>query len=254
MSGPSIPLDTIAGHLDTLLRTAEVPDYPGALNGVQVEHLGPVRRCAVAVDASLRTIQGTIDAGANLLIVHHGLFWGGVQPLTGPVYDRFAALVRGNCAVYSSHLPLDAHEEIGNNIIMARQLGLKPRRQFLPHENELIGWIAPNKYKRSQLVARLEELYPRVISIECGTPVPKNVAFCSGSGNGAVPHLIAAGVDTLITGELREEWYNYAEEHHLNLLCCGHYATEVHGVKALAAELAKKFRLPWEFIETENPL
>ena len=160
--------------------------------------------------------------------------------------------VRERTAV--GHLPLDAHEEIGNNVIMARQLGLKPRRQFLPHENELIGWIAPNKYKRSQLTARLEELYPRVVSIECGPAVPKNVAFCTGSGNGAVPHLAAAGVDTLITGELREEWFNYAQEHKLNLICCGHYATEVHGVKALAAELAKKFRLPWEFIETENPL
>lgn len=241
-------------YCDKRTRRSSFKDYPGAVNGLQVANDGRVTRIGAAVDAGLVPFERAVERGVDFLIVHHGLFWGGVQPLTGPAYGRVAALVRGNCAVYSSHLPLDAHEEIGNNVVLARQLGLKPRRQFLPHENELIGWIAPNKYKRSQLVARLEELYPRVVSIECGAAVPKLVAFCSGSGNGAVPHLVAAGVDTLITGELREEWFNYAQEHRLNLICCGHYATETHGVKALAAELAKKFRLPWEFIETENPL
>ncbi len=247
-------LQQLVEYCDKRTRRSSFKDYPGAVNGLQVANDGRVTRVGAAVDAGLVPFERAVERGVDFLIVHHGLVWGGVQPLTGAVYGRFAALVRGNCAVYSSHLPLDAHEEIGNNVVLARQLGLKPRRQFLPHENELIGWIAPNKFKRSQLVARLEELYPRVVSIECGAAVPKLVAFCSGSGNGAVPHLIAAGVDTLITGELREEWFNYAQEHRLNLLCCGHYATETHGVKALAAELAKKFRLPWEFIETENPL
>jgi dinuclear metal center YbgI/SA1388 family protein len=247
-------LSQLVEYCDKRTRRPTFKDFPGAHNGLQVANDGRVTRIGAAVDAGKVPFERAVERGVDFLIVHHGLFWGGVQPLVGPVYERYSALVRGNCAVYSSHLPLDAHEEVGNNVVIARQLGLKPRRQFLPHENELIGWIAPNKFKRSQLVARLEELYPRVVAIECGAAVPKHVAFCSGSGNGAVPHLLAAGVDTLITGELREEWYNYAEEHRLNLLCCGHYATEVHGVKALAAELAKKFRLPWEFIETENPL
>ncbi len=247
-------LSQLVEYCDKRTRRPSFKDFPGAHNGLQVANDGRVTRIGAAVDAGLVPFERAVERGVDFLIVHHGLFWGGVQPLTGPVYGRFAALVRGNCAVYSSHLPLDAHEELGNNVIMARQLGLKPRRQFLPHENELIAWIATNKFKRSQLVARLEELYPRVVAIECGSPAPKNVAFCTGSGNGAVAHLLEAGVDTLITGELREEWFNYAQEHKLNLICCGHYATEVHGVKALAAELAKKFRLPWEFIETENPL
>ncbi len=247
-------LQQLVDYCDRRTRRSSFKDYPGAVNGLQVANDGRVTRIGAAVDAGQMPFERAVERGVDFLIVHHGLFWGGVQPLTGPVYGRFAALVRGNCAVYSSHLPLDAHEDIGNNVLIARQLGLKPRRQFLPHENELIGWIAPNKFKRSQLIARLEELYPRVVSIECGAAVPKLVAFCSGSGNGAVPHLLAAGVDTLITGELREEWFNFAQEHRLNLLCCGHYATETHGVKALAAELAKKFRLPWEFIETDNPL
>jgi putative NIF3 family GTP cyclohydrolase 1 type 2 len=100
----------------------------------------------------------------------------------------------------------------------------------------------------------LEKLYARVIAIECGGERPAVIGFCSGSGNSAVPELAREGVDTLVTGELREEWFNVAQEQRLNLYLCGHYATEVHGVKALAAELAAKFGLPWEFIATENPL
>jgi dinuclear metal center YbgI/SA1388 family protein len=247
-------LNELTAYCDKRTRRAAFKDFPGAWNGLQVANDGRVTKIGAAVDAGLVPFELAVERGIDFLIVHHGLFWGGVQPLTGPVYHRFATLVGGNCAVYSSHLPLDAHEEIGNNVLLARQLGLKPRRPFLFHENEAIGWIANNKLKRTQLQARLEELYPRVVSIDCGPAAPKQIAFCSGSGNSAVPQLVAAGVDTLVTGELREEWFNYAQEHHLNLICCGHYATEMHGVKALAAELAKKFRLQWEFIETANPL
>ena len=247
-------LDQLVAYCDHRTRRTAFKDFPGAVNGLQVANDGRVTKIGAAVDAGLVPFELAAERGIDFLIVHHGLFWGGVQPLTGPVYGRFAALVRGNCAVYSSHLPLDAHEEIGNNALLARQLGLKIRRPFLFHENEPVGWIAVNKLKRTQLQARLEELYPRVVAVDCGPAAPKQIAFCSGSGNSAVPQLQAAGVDTLITGELREEWFNYAQEHHLNLICCGHYATEMHGVKALAAELAKKFRLQWEFIETGNPL
>jgi len=247
-------LNEVTAYCDKRTRRAAFQDFPGAHNGLQAANDGRVTRVGAAVDAGQVPFEMAVERGIDFLIVHHGMFWGGVQPLTGPVYSRFAALVRGNCAVYSSHLPLDAHEEIGNNVLIARQLGLKARRPFLFHEGEPIGWIAANKLRRTQLQARLEELYPRVILIDCGPAQPRHIAFCSGSGNRAVTELAAAGADTLVTGELREEWFNYAQEHHLNLICCGHYATEVHGVKALAAELARKFRLPWEFIETANPL
>jgi dinuclear metal center YbgI/SA1388 family protein len=247
-------LTEITAYCEKRTRRAAFKDFPGAHNGLQVANDGRVTKIGAAVDAGLVPFEKAVERGIDFLIVHHGLFWGGVQPLTGSVYGRFATLVGGNCAVYSSHLPLDAHEEIGNNVLLARQLGLRARRPFLFHEGEPIGWIASNKLKRSQLCARLEELYPRVVPIDCGPATPKHVAFCSGSGNSAVPQLVAAGADTLVTGELREEWFNYAQEHRLNLICCGHYATEMLGVKALAAELAKKFRLPWEFIETDNPL
>ena len=116
----STPLAEIAGYLHALLRVAEVPDYPGAVNGVQVEHRGPVTRVAVAVDASILSIQGAAECGANLLVVHHGLFWSGVQPLRGRHYQRFRALITGDIALYSAHLPLDLHPDVGNNAMCAR--------------------------------------------------------------------------------------------------------------------------------------
>jgi dinuclear metal center YbgI/SA1388 family protein len=247
-------LAQLVDFCDRRTRRTAFRDYPGALNGLQVANDGRVTKIGAAVDAGRVPFEQAVECGVDFLVVHHGLFWGGAQPLTGAVYERYATLLRGNCAVYSSHLPLDAHPEIGNNALLARQLGLRPKGRFLPHEGEHVGWTAPNRLKRSQLRARLEELYPRVVALEFGAATPRQVAFCSGSGNSAIAALPATGVDTLVTGELREEWFNFAQEHRLNIFCCGHYATETLGVKALAAELARRFRLPFEFIETDNPL
>jgi dinuclear metal center YbgI/SA1388 family protein len=247
-------LKDLVAYCDKRTRRAAFKDAPGAFNGLQFANGGRVTRIGAAVDAGLVPFQKAARAGVDFLIVHHGMFWDMPRPLTGPAYGRTAALLEAGCALYSSHLPLDSHPQIGNNALLARQLGLRPRRGFLPNEGGHIGCIAPTRLARSALRSRLEALYPRVTAIEFGSPRPAEVAFCSGSGNSAVPALAAAGVDTLVTGELREEWFNAAQEGRLNLYLCGHYATEVHAVRALAAEVSKKFGLPWEFIATENPL
>jgi dinuclear metal center YbgI/SA1388 family protein len=247
-------LDDLVLYCDKRTRRSAFKDAPGAFNGLQVANNGRVTKIGAAVDAGVAPFQKAVAAGVDFLIVHHGMYWDMPRPLTGPVYERVATLMRGNCALYSNHLPLDGHPEIGNNALLAKQLGLRPSRPFLIREGEAIGCIADAKISRVSLRAKLEKLYPRVVAIECGMMNPGAIAFCSGAGNSAVPELNAAGVDTLITGELREEWFNRAQEEKLNLYLCGHYATEVHAVQALAAELAKKFKLPWEFIATENPL
>jgi dinuclear metal center YbgI/SA1388 family protein len=247
-------LKEIVAYCDRRTRRAAFPDFPGACNGLQVANKGRVTRIGAAVDAGLTPFHQAVAAGIDFLIVHHGLFWSPPGPITGPAYQRLSILLQGNCALYSSHLPLDAHREIGNNILLARQLGFKPRRWFLEHEGEAIGCIAQNAVRRGDLRRKLAALYPRVIAIEFGSATPKAVAFCSGSGRQAVPELAPAGVDTLVTGELREECFNYAQEHRLNLYACGHYATEIHGVRALAEELAERFDLPWDFVATANPL
>ena len=247
-------LDDLVLYCDQRTRRSAFKDAPGAFNGLQVANNGRVSRIGAVVDAGVIPFQKATAAGVDFLIVHHGMYWDMPRPLVGAVYERVATLVQNNCALYSNHLPLDAHPQIGNNALLAKQLGLKPTRPFLVRDGEAIGCIAPTRLSRAALRAKLESLYGRVIAVECGSPAPRAIAFCSGSGNSAVPELAPAGVDTLVTGELREEWFNRAQEEKLNLYLCGHYATEVHAVKALAAELARKFKLPWEFIATENPL
>jgi len=247
-------LDQLVAFCDTRTRRAAFKDAPGAMNGLQVANRGRVARIGAAVDAGVVPFQRAAASGVDFLIVHHGIYWNMPRPLTGAAYRQVATLVAADCALYSSHLPLDAHPRLGNNALLARQLGLKPRRGFLPNEGGPIGRIAPSRLTRAALRARLERHYARVIAIEYGSARPREVAFCSGSGNGAVPLLAPAGVDTLVTGELREEWFTFAQEQGLNLYLCGHYATEVHGVKALAAAAAAKFGLPWQFLATDNPL
>ena len=247
-------LQELVEYCDQRTRRAAFKDAPGAFNGLQVANNGHVTRIGAAVDAGVVPFQKAVTAGIDFLVVHHGMYWDMPRPLTGPAYDRVATLIKGNCALYSDHLPLDGHPQIGNNALLARQLDLTPVRPFLVRDGEAVGWIAEHQETRAALKARLQKLYPRVITIECGSGQPAAVAFCSGSGNSAMPELLREHVDTLVTGELREEWFNFAQEQHLNVYLCGHYATEVHGVKALAAELSAKFGLPWEFIATENPL
>ncbi|MGH7957625.1 MAG: Nif3-like dinuclear metal center hexameric protein [Opitutaceae bacterium] len=247
-------LEDLVLYCDKRTRRSAFKDAPGAFNGLQVANNGRVTKIGAAVDAGVGPFQKATAAGVDFLIVHHGMYWDMPRPLVGAAYERFATLVRNNCALYSNHLPLDGHPEIGNNALLAKQLRLARSRPFLVRDGEAIGCIATTRLPRAALRAKLEGLYPRVIAVECGSRSPRAIAFCSGSGNSAVPELVPAGVDTLVTGELREEWFNRAQEDKLNLYLCGHYATEVHAVKALAAELAKKFQLPWEFIATDNPL
>ena len=247
-------LDHLVRHCDQRTRRTAFKDAPGAFNGLQVANNGRVTKIGAAVDAGEIPFRQAVAAGVDFLIVHHGMYWDMPRPLVGSTFEKVATLIRGNCALYSSHLPLDGHPQLGNNALLARQLGLKPSRPFLVRDGEAIGCIAMSRLTRTALRAKLERLYPRVVAIEYGHRSPGAIAFCSGAGNSAIPELLPAGVDTLVTGELREEWFSRAQEDRLNLYLCGHYATEVHGVKALAAELAKKFRLPWEFIGTDNPL
>ncbi len=247
-------LQELVDYCDQRTRRSAFKDAPGAFNGLQVANEGRVTKLGAAVDAGVIPFQQAVAAGIDFLIVHHGLYWDMPRPLTGPAYDRVATLIKGNCALYSNHLPLDGHPEIGNNALLARQLALAPTRPFLVRDGEAIGYIAEYRASRTELKANLQKLYSRVIAIEYGSERPAAVAFCSGSGNSALPELVREGVDTLVTGELREEWFNFAQEQRLNLYLCGHYATEVHAVQALAAELSAKFNLPWQFIATDNPL
>src|SRR5450432_187233 len=144
-------LKDLVAYCDRRTRLAAFKDAPGACNGLQVANDGRITKIGAAVDAGLVPFQKAVAAGVDFLLVHHGMYWDMPRPLTGPVYDRVATLVRGNCALYSSHLPLDGHPELGNNALLARQLGLKRTRPFLVRDGEAIGRIAPSRLTRTAL-------------------------------------------------------------------------------------------------------
>ena len=259
--GAPVMLEEIAAFLDDLLRTSEVPDYRGAMNGVQVENLGHITRCAVAVDASSRTIQGAIEQRANLLIVHHGLFWAGAQPIRGHVYERVRRLLAHDIAVYASHLPLDLHPTVGNNVLLAGELGLAPSSGFGRFESIEVGVKGTCDLPTSILAQRCEQVSHREGGhlVTVGVPPERRTtrwAICTGAGASSetLREARAAHIDTLIVGEGPHHTAIEAEELGIAVLYVGHYASETFGVRALGAEVERAFGIPWGFVAAPSGL
>lgn len=247
---PKVPLKTITGHCDTILHIAAINDFDGACNGLQVENRGTVSRIAAAVDASLATVKLAIAAVADLLIVHHGLFWNVRQPWTGKNYELFQLLAENNLAVYSSHLPLDFHPKLGNNAILCAALGLKHLRPFLLKNGQHYGLQSRTRISRSVLTARLRRaIQDNVLVVPGGNETCQRIGVITGGAGDFLRNAAEEGVDTFVTGEGPHWTYALAEELGVNVLYGGHYATETFGVKALATHLSRRFRLPWTFLE-----
>jgi dinuclear metal center YbgI/SA1388 family protein len=243
-------LQEIVRCADKELRLAEIEDYPNALNGVQIENSGEVTKIGAAVDASTRTMEMAVAAGIDLLVVHHGLFWPGLRAVTGPLYRTLKLGIEHNLALYSAHLPLDLHPRIGNNALLAAALGLADTEPFLEMKGVPIGRIAKATLRRDELIAKLEEsLGGPVRCIGTGPMEIKCIGIVTGGAGGEIYTAAQAGIDTYITGEAPHWAAVAAEELGVNLFLGGHYATETFGVKALAAELAEKFGVPWEFLD-----
>ena len=217
---------------------------------MQVENRGAVTRIAAAVDASLATVRLAAAAKADLLLVHHGLFWAHAHPWTGKRYETIRCLIDNNLAVYSSHLPLDAHPRLGNNAQLCAALGLKKLRPFFESHGQCIGFQATTRISRADLAGRLARATgtkPRVIP--GGPPICHRIGVVSGGAGDDLQTAADEGVDTFITGEGPHWTYALAEELGLNVLYGGHYATETFGVKALAAHLSARFNVPWTFLD-----
>lgn len=261
MGSTSVPLADIGAHLDSMLRIADVPDYAGAINGIQVEHVGPVTRCAVAVDASLRTIEAAAAAKANLLIVHHGLYWSGVQPLRGHFYQRVRMLLHHDIAVYAAHLPLDLHPTVGNNPLLARALGLEPSGGFARFQTVAVGVMGETDVATATLadaaraIAEREGGHLVAVGLTPGRRT-RRWAICTGAGASTETLREAAelGVDTLIVGEGPHHTGVEAQELGIAVLYAGHYATETFGVRAVGAQLERAFGLPWTFVPAPTGL
>ena len=257
----TVTITDIGQHLDGLLRVGDIPDFAGALNGIQVETEDPITTVAAAVDARERTIRAAVDAGANLLIVHHGLFWSGTQPLRGAFLRRVRLLLEHNVAVYSAHLPLDMHPDLGNNALLARELGLEPSTGFARYKTVDIGVAGTCDVPTRELVARATRFataYGHDVRTagETDGKVTRRWAICTGAGAGqdTLREAINAGIDTLIVGEGPHWTAIDGEEAGLTIIYAGHYATETLGVRALATEVSERFGLPWVFLDAPTGL
>ncbi len=246
----SVPLRDLAVYLDGYLRIREVGDDALACNGLQAENGGEVRRIAVAVDACQAVIDEAATLHADLLIVHHGLFWGGLQPLVGRARRRFASLLEHGIAVYGAHIPLDIHPEVGNNVLLARLLGMEVKGWWGEYQGAKIGVWGALDLPREELGERLRTaLGPSPRLIPCGPKRAGRVGVITGAGGSMIEEAHRSGLDTFVTGEGKHHTYFDAEELGVNVFYAGHYATETIGVKALGEHLAARFDLPWSFID-----
>jgi dinuclear metal center YbgI/SA1388 family protein len=245
-------LASITRYLDSLLQTALFKD--SALNGLQVESAKvEVRRVALAVDAGASIIDQAVQADADLLLVHHGLFWGRTEPIAGVFGAKIRKLLQGKCSLYAAHLPLDAHAEVGNNFELARFFGLSTLEPFFKYEGVPIGVRgrtagSPNL---EWFAARARELTGArgVSTLPFGKPRIETVGIVSGSAAAALSEAVTAGCDLFVTGEPKQDMYHAAKELGVHVLFAGHYASETLGVQALGKRLKRDFEVSTVFID-----
>jgi dinuclear metal center YbgI/SA1388 family protein len=242
-------LESILQYLDGYLGVTAYPDYPNALNGLQVEGPREVTHLCTAVDASEAAITEAVRRNAHLLMVHHGLFWDGLRPLTGRRHRKVAHLIRGELGVYSIHLPLDAHAEIGNCILLTRALGISPVGRFGAYKGAELGWWGESNLERKQLVERAQVVLDGPVELLAHGPErTERVGVVTGSGGSLVEEAARLGLDTLVTGEGSHHVAIDAAELGINIVYGGHYATETFGIRALGEHLAERFGLEQEFL------
>lgn len=243
-------LNALVGWLNSYLQVEQIKDYPGASNGLQLENRGEVTRILAAVDACEAVLQGAATQGCDLILVHHGLLWQGGGPWVGPVYRKLKLAMDHDIAVYSAHLPLDMHPEVGNNAVMARLLGMPPSEPFLQMKGQAIGLQAEWQIPIAELLSRIEKATGHPPHWAPGGPgITKRVGLVTGGAGNEIAEAAAAGIDTFITGEGSHWTYPLAEELGIHLIYAGHYATETFGVCALAETIKEKFSLPWSFFD-----
>jgi dinuclear metal center YbgI/SA1388 family protein len=251
----------LGDYLDNLLSTSLTPDYPNALNGMQLENEGPIQKLAAAVDFSQKTIAGAVAANANMLLVHHGMFWGSPEKFVGASYKRLRVLLDSDVAVYASHLPLDRHSKFGNNVLLAKELGLNPTGEFAQYQGIAIGVSGEATLFTQELFGRAKRFAAKHSGNAVATAFQvkrktKRWAICTGAGASAktLAEATAAGIDTLVVGE-GPHWTSIAaEESDLVIIYAGHYATETLGVQALARHVSETFGIGWEFIAAPTGL
>jgi len=248
-------LADIVTYTDEFLRICEVGDWDNALNGLQIENSGRVTRIGAAVDVSTRVLRAAAKKNVNLLLVHHGLFWPGLQPIRSALRRQLQIAFENDIALYSAHLPLDVHPKAGNNAALVAALGLKSAQPFLEEKGQPVGLKARASMSRSDLVRKLRKALNGPVKIfNFGPNQIRTIGVVTGGAGSEIYRVAQENIDTFITGEAPHWAAVAAEELGMNLLLGGHYATEVFGVKALAVHLSRRFKVPWEFIDCPTGL
>lgn len=244
-------LHEIGSYINSELRLGEIPDYSAAHNGLQLSNDGTVTKVAAAVDASLPVIRKAINEGADMLVVHHGLFWQGVQCLVGAQYEKFAEAIHANLAIYSAHIPLDVHPTLGNNALLAKAIGMENTICYHDWKGIKLGLRQEMELEFEEMIQRVEMALGQDVHFCRGRKEPSVgvVGVITGGAGSEIAAMAAQGIDTFITGEGPHWSYPLAEELGVNLIYAGHYATETFGVKALSAQIAEKWGVVHTFID-----
>jgi len=248
-------LSDIVGYTDDFLRIRDVGDWDNALNGLQIENSGQVARLGAAVDVSTRVLTEAAKKNVDLLIVHHGLFWPGLQPVKSALRRQLRLAFENDIALYSAHLPLAIHPKMGNNAELVAVLGLKSAHPFLEEKGQRVGLRARVSMPQSELVRKLRKALGGPVKVfSFGPKQTRMIGIVTGGAGSEIYRVAQENIDTFITGEAPHWAAVAAQELGMNLLIGGHYATEVFGVKALAAHISKRFGIPWEFIDCPTGL
>ena len=245
-------LKEFVSFLDNLLSVQKVPDFEGSCNGLQVEGSSQVRKIASAVDVSLSSLQKAVDLEVDLLLVHHGLFWNGVQPISGAFKEMLEVAMKNHLSVYSVHLPLDIHPSLGNNALLAQKIGMDNPVPCFSWKEVFLGLKQKMDVSFEDLSKKLLALGGNQISGGHFSSSDKvgMLAVSSGSAGSQILQAEKEGINTLITGE--GEYWNLivAENSKINLIFLGHYESEVFGIDALGKEVGKHFQVPYHFLES----
>jgi dinuclear metal center YbgI/SA1388 family protein len=239
-------------HLNQLLAVERFRDY--GPNGLQVEGRPEIRRLVTGVTASLAMIEAAVAAGADALLVHHGLFWRGQDGrVTGWMKSRLQALLEAEINLFAYHLPLDAQPAFGNNAQLGARIGLTADARFGEQDLGFIGEASALKSTEALSKALNDALGRAPLVVPGDGRGLRRIAWCTGGAQGYFEAAIAAGADAFVTGEISEPQTHYARETGVAFLACGHHATERYGVQALGEHLAREFGLEHRFIEIDNP-
>jgi dinuclear metal center YbgI/SA1388 family protein len=232
---------TLIGRLNEELRLDAFADSDPSENGLQVGRgEGEVETVAFAVDAAVETIDAAANWDADMLVVHHGLSWGGIDRVTGRAYERIRRLVEHEIDLYAAHIPLDSHPDLGNAAGLASLLELDDRRPFGTYDSETLGLRGELPDTRD--IGQLEALLIRELDhggegvrvLDVGVEEIDSIAIVTGAGSDWLDEAVEAGVDAFLTGEGSGELYHRAKESEMTVFLCGHYATETFGVQALS--------------------